>query len=215
MTNTSATGGYLVPNTAPAPAPLEGAALEDFIGDVLAAITGLDRDTEVLPRWQPEPPNIPEAGEVWMAFGFQPDRTTDTFPYVGHNAGDGIDDPNAYDEIQRNEYLPTLCSIYGLGAGSDADKVAALLYDGLIIAQNREELMAQGFTVTSIDPPLPVPSLLKLRWLYRVDLTIHFRRMIVRQYPILNVKSVPATLEVQAEQGGNEPYEVDINVIGG
>lgn len=212
MTNTSATGGYLVPD--PTTPPLEGQALEDFIGDVIAGITGLDRDTAVIPRWQPEPPNITDAGTCWVAFGFQPDRENDTFPYVGHNGGASVDDPGAYDELQRNEMLPCLCSFYGLGAGSAADAYCAQLRDGLLIDQNREALTAQGFALTSIDPPQPVPTLLKERWLYRVDLKVNFRRLIVRQYPVLNIASAQSTLEVDAHQGGAQPYEVDIEVTG-
>lgn len=208
MTNNSSTGGFLTPNST---APLEGAALEDFIGDTIAGITGLDRDTLVLPRWQPEPPNIAAAGICWVAFGFQV-RPSDNFPYIGHVGGDAVDNPDAYDQMQRNEIIDCLCSFYGLGGGSDADKYAALLRDGLMIAQNREALMTQGFSLTSVEPPLPVPSLLKERWLYRSDLLIHFRRNLVRQYPVLNIGSAEPVLEIQLEQGGDTPLEIPINV---
>ena len=57
MTNTSATGGFLSPLSTPA--PLEDQALADFFQQYVAGITGIAGNL-VRPRWQAEPPNIPQ-----------------------------------------------------------------------------------------------------------------------------------------------------------
>lgn len=66
MSNTSATGGYLLPEQSPA--PLEGDALDDFFHDIVAGITGLDTNL-VRPRWQETPPPAPKRGTNWAAVG--------------------------------------------------------------------------------------------------------------------------------------------------
>lgn len=67
----STTGGFLPP--APAPAPLEGAALMDAIQAWVVGVTGMDGKL-VRPAWQPEPPVVPEAGASWAAFRLGEDR---------------------------------------------------------------------------------------------------------------------------------------------
>ncbi len=82
--NTSATGGYLAPSPAPAPTPLEGQALLDFVQSWVVGITGLDGPL-VRPYWQSEPPNVPQAGEAWCAFKIST-RPADEFPFLASTA---------------------------------------------------------------------------------------------------------------------------------
>ena len=64
MPNDSSTGGYLSPVSS---RPVEDDAFEDFIGNVVAGITGLAR-AMVRPRWQPKPPH-PAITINWCAIG--------------------------------------------------------------------------------------------------------------------------------------------------
>lgn len=196
--NTSNQAGYLTPVGA---APLEGEALQDFLQEVLVGITGLNGKM-VRPRWQPEPPNIPNAGEAWAAFGIVR-RVKDTNAAVAHSgAGEGTD------KLQRQEALHLLASFYDLGSSGQADKYAELLADGFQIAQNREVLQAAGYAFVESGEPTPVPSLLKERWLYRVDVPLVIRRQIDRTYNVLNLESAKVTL--QSQSGTQTPKTTEI-----
>jgi hypothetical protein len=191
VVNTSASGGYLAPEAVPA--PLEGEALLRFIQQFVVGITGLPGDM-VRPRWQPEPPNIPSAGEAWAAIGVSA-RPSDTYPYVGE-----IDTPEGgVAELQRHEDLNILSSFYGLGSGSLADEFCARLRDGLSISQNLEPLFHAGMGFISCGVPVAVPSLLKERWLYRVDLPFGIRRAIVRRYPVRTILSAEGEVQDNPE----------------
>lgn len=197
---------YLTPTDSPG--PLYGSDLEDFMHDVIAGITGLG-NTLVTASWQPEPDNIPPAGTVWCAFGFQPEFEHSQFPVVLHdgngNSGAGVD------TIQQHETFTMLTSFYDLGAGADAQKYCALLRDGLFIAQNREEMLSAGIVLISISPMRPAPVLVKERWLYRIDLAVTLRRQIDRTYGVPNVASAQGTIygEVANDSVIDEPINVE------
>jgi hypothetical protein len=180
MTNTSATGGYLAPLS---PFPLEGKELLRFIQGWVVGITGLPGKM-VRPRWQAEPPNIPQAGTAWAAIGITT-RPSDTFPYV--------DGPR----LQRHELLNILSSFYDLGSGGEADDLVARLRDGAMVPQNREELTRNGFALIETGEIVALPSLLKQRWLYRVDLNVVLRRQIDRNYDVLTLLSSEPNLDDQ------------------
>lgn len=186
MPNTSATGGYLAPDGF-YPDPLEDDALDDFMGDVVAAISGLDRDAAVRPRWQAEPPDLPAFGTDWCAVGV-PERDRDTYPAIIHDAtaasGQGAD------TLIRHEQLKLLVSFYG----PHCQKLAGYLADGLMIAQNREALETGGFALKEVGVPTKAPEILKNRWTPRCDLAAWISREIRREYPVLNLLSAQATL---------------------
>lgn len=180
MTNTSATGGYLTP--ASSPTPLEDAALVAFFQAIFVGITGIAGNL-IVPRWQQTPPNYPAIGMNWMAFGIV-NRKADTFAYEQYFGAANVD------YLQRNEELEFLCSFYG----ANADGNAALLRDGLQVAQNREQLLLNGMALISCGDILAVPALQNMQWSYRVDMSVFIRRNIVRVYPILNLLSAPGTI---------------------
>jgi hypothetical protein len=191
MPNDSASGGPLA--SAGAPAPLEGQALNDFLQQWIVGITGLD-GTMVRPRWQAEPANIPDSGVAWAALGITT-RSADAFPAVVHDGtGEGTD------QLQRHEQLTVLCSFYDTGVNGQADKLATLLRDGTAIAQNREILTIAGMNLVSVGEAIAVPSLLKQTWLYRVDLPVVIRRIILRSYAVLNVESAVGVLSADDGQ---------------
>lgn len=178
---TSATGGYLVP--AASPAPLEDDAFTDFLQAIVVGLTGL-QGANVRPRWQPQVPNLPPDGDDWAAIGIQ-NTTPDTYAVEIHDAtGSGRD------ELQRHEIVEILISFYG----PHANRYCGMLRDGLQIAQNREVLFRNGMGLVDTGPPTPAPSLVKDRWLYRVDMMWTIKRAVQRFYPVLNVLSAQGAI---------------------
>lgn len=181
---TSATGGYLAPSGSP---PLDGQDLLDFLQGVIVGVTGMD-GTLVRPAWQIESPTIPDAGNAFCAFRITR-RSPDTYAVVEHNTdGDGSD------AMQRQERLHVLLSFYDQGSRGHADELAARFRDGIAIAQNREALQRANFGHVKTGDATVVPSLLKVRWLYRVDLEWIVTRQIDRTYAVLTIVSAHTTL---------------------
>jgi hypothetical protein len=189
MPNTSASGGYLVPATTPA--PLEGNALVDFLQAWVVGVTGLS-GANVRPLWQPEPPNIPSETTDWLAFGIVRRTPDDYVAEIHHATGNG------YDELRRHEILHLRASFYG----PNADNYASILRDGMQVSQNHEVLSANSMGFVESGEPVTVPELLKEKWLYRVDLPFSIKRQIVRQYGVENILTANGTLnnEVYTEQ---------------
>ena len=192
MINDSSTGGVLSP--AASPAPFEGAALSAFIHDLIQSITNLPGQS-IVPRWQPEPPNLATFGTNWCAFGITA-RVADFNAYIRH-----VDASPPYDELQRHEILDILTSFYG----PDADGFVEVFREGLQIPQNREALQRNSMGLIETGDAITLPALVKDRWLYRVDLSAKIKRQIVRQYPILDLASATTTLN-------NEQYLTTIAV---
>lgn len=201
--NTSATGGYLRPKATPA--PLQGQALNRFFQQFVVGVTGLNGKM-VRPAWQAEPPDIPDAGEAWAAI-----RTTtvkaDNFPALIHDGGATIEDGES--TLLRNELISINASFYDLGTNGEADRYASLLRDGLIIPQNLEVLTLQQMGLTETGDMVTVPSLLKERWLYRVDLMFVVSRMVSRAYAVENVTSAEGTIAVGTEPVIDIAFQVD------
>lgn len=192
MPNTSATGGYLIP--AVSPAPLEGQALFRFLQQIFVGITGLPGNV-FFPRWQPEPPDLVTFGTDWAAFGIV-SRSNPKFAYVKHHPAVGL--TPGYDEYQTHETLEILVSFFGSESGN-ADVYAAQLRDGLYIPQNLEQFQLNNMGLVSTGDLKTVPTLVKTRWLYRVDLPVTIRRQIVRYYPVLDVASANGTINVDGQ----------------
>jgi len=182
MTNTSATGGYLVP-TEP-PAPIEDDSLDDFLQAMVVAVAGLQA-TMVRPRWQPIPPKQPPATADWAAIGVTA-RTPDANAVIVHHPdGDG------YDALQRHETLTILVTFYG----PHCHQYAGRLRDGLSIAQNREAMQLLNMGVTGLGDIVSAPELVNQQWIRRADLTFQLRRQIDRNYPVKNLLSAHGTLQ--------------------
>lgn len=192
MSNTSATGGPLTPT--PAPAPLEGAALQNFLHDWFMGITALPGNM-IRPRWQPEPANMPTNADNWLAFGIVR-RESDTFASEQHVASG-----SGYNELRRHEVLNIALSFYG----PDADNFAHLLREGMQVAQNREVLTLNSMGLVESGEVVAVPELVKNKWYYRVDMTVRIRRQIVRRYAVESLQSSRIELD-------NEVYKTQINV---
>lgn len=177
---------FLVPTGA---GPLQDQALYEALQEAVVGITGFDK-TLVRPRWQPEPSVIPPAATCWIALGVT-DRDADVFPYLDFFPPSS---PSSSFQMQRNEEFTMLASIYDLGYSGQADEVAAVLRDGLMIPQNGAGLAAAGIYVVSDADLAVAPELFKQRWMYRVDLQVRFRRQITRSYDAPATGQVGVTL---------------------
>lgn len=195
MSNDSATGGPLVP--ASVPAPLEGQALDRFVQQLIVGITGMP-GASVRPRWQPEPPNIPEIPDDWAAVGIH-NRAADTYAAIVHNPASA-----GTDTVFRQEFLSVLVSFYGSGAGNNA----AILRDGLSVPQNREVLTNADMGLVSVGDIVVAPTLRNERWQYRVDVSFDLVRAIRRTYPVLNLASASGTIVTD----NDPPLSASINV---
>lgn len=192
MPNTSATGGYLTPTSSVA---LNDDALDDFLQAVVVGVTGMPGAT-VRPRWQPEPPNLPQTSvgadgatviPDWAAIGIIDVEPDFNAAVMHQSAGNGDD------ILLRQEILTLMTSFYGPNAGSNC----ALLRDGLQIAQNREVLQVAGYGVIETGNPRQVPVQIKDIWWRRVDMQVRIRRQVQRIYPVLNLVSAAGTINNQ------------------
>ena len=198
--NSSATGGPLLP-LAPTP-PLQGDALDDALTALVIGITGLDGSL-VRPRWQPDPPNQPPAAIDWCAIGIT-SITPDGNATIIHFGGRSVNDPNAFDQMQRHEELEVTASFYGPNGASNA----GLLRDGLAIAQNREPLVARGMAYINTIGFMALPELVNQQWIRRQDVTLRFRRIVVRNYPVLNIRAADAAVRTDAHPNVTEEAHI-------
>lgn len=155
------------------PDPLDDDALADFLQVWVVALTGLPPDL-VRPRWQPEPPNIPDYGTDWCGFGVI-SQEADTFAAEIH-----YPTGNGYDEIRRHELVTCQASFYGPNCG----KYVSLLRDCMQLQDNLEYLTLAGMGLVESIDITAAPELIKERWLKRKDLSFVIRRQIVRDFAV-------------------------------
>lgn len=188
--NDSSTGGFLSPLTS----PIMGQELNRLLQQLIVGITGLPGQL-VRPRWQTEPANVPDSGTAWAAVGIQR-RETSGFAWEGFSRGE-----NPVYSLSRHEEFRLLCSFYDNGLCQQADGLAASLRDGLQLAQNRETLAPAGLGYINSGDLTPLPSLLKTRWLYRVDLPLNFRRTLTWTYPVLPLAGTRTVIDAERPDG--------------
>ena len=167
--NTSATGGYLAPNT---PYPLDDAALDNFLQTMVVNITGLPA-SYVRPRWQSTTPVQLEQGTNWCAIGIM-DSSIDDGPYITY---DPIGLTGTY---TRHETLNLLASFYG----PNSKQFAAILRDGIAVPQNIEVLLANAMAYVECGNIRNSPELINNKWIKRQDMSIVIRRKITRSYAL-------------------------------
>lgn len=152
--------------------------------NIIAGITQLPPNM-VRPRWQREPPNIPDRDVDWCAIGITGSDPEDGWAYLYHDpSGDGRD------TVMQHESFDVLCSFYG----PNAEAYSGLLRDGFQVPQNREVLQLNAMGLVRVSGNTRAPALLKNEWLERTDRTVTIHRQIRRQYPVLNIKSIPYTI---------------------
>jgi hypothetical protein len=176
VSNTSATGGYLQQTSG----PLEGQALERFIHGVISGVTGIQGDL-VRPKWQRNPPPIPDVDVDWVGFGIQ-SRQHDASAYHSQ-----LDDKS---ELVRHELIEIACSFYG---PSCLGNIAALT-DCMELTQNNEALFLAGFGFVRVESGPHFPELVNNVFFDRADCMLLLRREMVRAYPVLPLLSAEGTI---------------------
>lgn len=191
MSNTSATGGYLVPTSSTALPG--GLTLAQFIQTILVGISGISGQL-VRPKWQKNAPKQPDVDVNWIAFGIvegKPDA----------NAHVSLDASNI-NHSQRHQDLEIQCSFYG----PDAMDVAGQLQDGFHIQQNLEAMRAGKMGFVSTGSAMHVPDLVNERWVNRIEMSVFLRREIQRSYPVLTLVSASGTVHTVL---GTDQYVID------
>ena len=194
MTNTSATGGFL--RLSPAQGQHQ---LEDVLHEMFTGITGFAGEL-VRPRWQPDPPEVPEPDVNWCAFGitqFDPAN----FPEIRHH-GDG----DGHDELVDYEELQVLVSFYGPLHMVNA----RALRRGLHVPQNRALLRPAGLAFVRAGSITPVPEMVAFGWRARADVPLTFRLETRSTFASLNLLKSSGCIRAASEttQGGKGVIEV-------
>jgi hypothetical protein len=181
MANTSATGGYLTPTSPAAPEDLD---LDLVFQGYVRGITGLP-GAMVRPRWQPTVPQTPGPTVDWCAIGVTRTQSQD-YPAIQHDgAGDGED------LYTRHQEIALMATFYG----PNAMRYAETLRDGAYIPQNSEAINQQGIAFVEALDLIAAPELFNQQWQKRYDLTMRFRRVIRRAYPVLNLLGAEAGIQ--------------------
>ena len=158
------------------PAPAEDVDLDAIFQSVVVGITGLD-GSMVRPRWQPNPPKQPEAITNWCAIGVMLITPNDG-PSITHdpsaNGGAG------QDIVSRHEDIEVLASFYG----PQSQAYASFLRDGLSLPQNTEAMGQVAIRWVECGPSRSSPELVNQTWVRRQDVSLRFRRQVVRAYGV-------------------------------
>lgn len=191
MTNTSASGGFLRLS------PEQGQHdLDDVLNDLVAGITGLPGEL-VRPRWQPDPPEVPEPDVNWCAFGitqFDPLN----MPVVRHQGAD-----EGHDEVIDNEELQAPLSFFG----PQHLVMARAFRRGIYVPQNRHLLRPAGLAFVKVGTIVVLPAQVALGWRARADLPLTFRLETRSSLPVLNLKGLGGNSFIKTESGAFAPLQ--------
>lgn len=195
MSNTSATGGYIVGSEAALPGT--GMTLERFIQQFLVGVTGMV-NTTVRPKWQKNPAKEPPTtSDNWCAFGIT-ETPSSLDSYVKQDASSAT--------LQAQEELLIDLSFYGPEAYKNAKK----LRDGIKIGQNRDVLRTGKIGFKDITSIRNFPELSGQVWFQRSDVTLILVRQADSVFAVLPVTTAGGTIE--GLKDNNETENVPWNV---
>jgi hypothetical protein len=179
---------------------IPGQPLINFLQQWIAGVSYIE-ETLVRPRWQPQPPNIPAFGTDWVAIGIAEFRPIGIYPSGARlwYAQPGIQ------QLQRFEEFELLCSWYG----PHCEEFAGNLHDGSQVWQNYWVLNRAGIKLVEVHALRHVPELIREQYTDRIDMEITFRRVVIRDYPILSIRGVHGL--VRPNPG--EPYVAPFSVL--
>jgi hypothetical protein len=193
MANTSATGGYLTPNYAITPTIDDD--FIDTIQEMVCGVSGIDGHL-MFPRWQLDPPAMPDYTVTWGALGVV-ERRAETYASTLHvSEGDG------HDILIRQEDVDIMISFYGPSGATHALQ----LREGLQIKQNVEILYDHGIAFVETSDVASTAEYVNQRWMGRYDITLTVRRLIQLIYGIQNVLSAQGVVTTGDYQS---PFDTD------
>jgi hypothetical protein len=194
----STTPGFLGPEATPQ--PIDDDKYDDFLQALVAGVTGMD-PTMVRPRWQNEPPNLPDLNSDWVAVGVTETRV-DPNPWIGHSdAGEGDD------LLQEHEISVVLCTFYGPNAGL----YASYLRRGLYVWQNRAVLRANAVGLVETTELARVPEIIQNIWINRIDVNLILRREIRYNYPVRTLLRAQGEIIAQPPGDGTRTITDDFD----
>ena len=158
---------------------LDDIALANILSTLYANLLNIDVNTLVFPRWQHEPPSIPDSNTTWISHGIVARRADINSSEQFINGTGTI--------IERNQELDSLISIYGPNMGNFEQR----LRSGLSISQNRDYITQYGIVLVEVQKARNVSELINNFWQPKLDLVIIFRRRLIDIYPILPLLKLP------------------------
>jgi hypothetical protein len=182
---TSATGGYL----SPLAFAVNDNALADIIQEFIVGVTLLDGEY-VRPAWQSNPYIIPTNGTDWCAFSLGNFVAGQAYQVQAASGND----TNV--KMEQCENFDVSCSFYG----ANCQRYAAVVRDGLQIAQNREALWLQGISITGGVQIVHVPELINDVWHDRCDIVIAMGRKVNADYAVLHFVGAAGTINTDAPE---------------
>ena len=187
MSQTSATGGFLVPSVA----PNFDDSLVDLVTPTVVGITGLPEDY-VRPRWVAKPRNELPRTVDWCAVGVVSASGPTNSSTVHDSSGDGSS------TVYKDRELTLAASFYGPNAVSNAE----LLEVGLEVSQNRTSLYHAGLTYVAFDRVSRVPELDNNLYINRCDAVFRIRTRRGYTYQVNNLLNAKVTLTSDAGRAG-------------
>jgi hypothetical protein len=193
MPNDSSTGGYLTPSSRNfsvngfSVTEVQDKEFAVFLQGAVVGITGLAGNL-VRPRWQLQPPVIPNFGTDWAAIG-KGNLHHDIDSFIQHTGA--VDETPGFDTQWRTAILDIIVSFYGQSREFNAD----LLVMGLNIPQNREALFLNGYNLVLCTDVELGADLIQEQWLPTSVVNFQLRRLQGWTWPILDLASAELTVD--------------------
>jgi hypothetical protein len=162
-----------------------GEDLENFLQQWIASVAGID-EVWVRPRWQPQPPNLPDFGQDWVSVGITESTPLNIYAAAIWYPAYGIQ------QFQRHVEFTLLCSFYGPNCAFYSGN----LHIGAQVEQNHWILKTKGVKLIDTGGGRRVPELIKEQWWDRIDIEVTFRRIIRRNYQIRPIASAAACVTI-------------------
>lgn len=153
--------------------PADDLDLDELFQKAIIGVTGLD-GTLVRPRFQVNPPPIPDPTVDWAAVSV-PTETPDASPVIAPTPGSD----DTMDFIDH-EQMEVQASFYG----PNSRRVLKRFRHGILIPQNMDQLKAVEIYYQDAGPNTYLNELLNQQYYKRADFTLYFRRKVTRQYGI-------------------------------
>lgn len=195
MTIDSTAPGYLRPSV---DATQADDAMNDVLQRMVVGITGLP-GAMVRPRFQRNPPDMPENEVDWCAIGAMDIEPPEGLPDRVHNpAGDGGAGTTTLSGI---EVVNVLASFYG----PNAMRYGTTLRDGLTLAQNQDELAVDGsFGLIWFGPLRLASGIQNTDFRARYDIAIRLRHRFERTYGVRNITEISGKIVTDGGLVGND-----------